>query len=71
MRKISLKENWFRKKGSTPTPSLEPQKVQGFGGKRRQPVQNIGVTRKESVRLSAPVFIPAKKKKLPAAENES
>ena len=35
LRKISLKENWFRKKGSTPTPTMEPQKLQGFGGRRR------------------------------------
>ena len=61
LRKVSLKENWFRKKGSNPTPTMEPQKAQGFGGKRRQPVQNIEVTRKKTVRLSAPVFIPATK----------
>merc|ERR1712215_569228 len=52
LRKISLKENWFRKKGTHPTPSLEPQKAEGFGGGKRQPVHKFGVTRKESVRLS-------------------
>ena len=53
--------NWFRKKSSNPTPTMEPKKAQGFGGRRRQPVQNIAVTRKKTVRLSAPVFIPATK----------
>ena len=62
LRKISLKENWFRKKSSNPTPTLvEPQTAWGFGGKRRQPVQNTTVIKKRTVRLSAPVFIPATK----------
>ena len=64
LRKISLKENWFRNKNSNPTPrcstlAVEPQTAWGFGGKRRQPVQNTVVIKRRTVRLSSPVFIPA------------